>query len=393
MACTVLLSSHLPWEGRGARILRARAHATTPDHPLLFPPQGLGLGKSPEESSLLFGVAVSLAGAIGTPLGGYLLDAGVRARRAFIAKSDPFFAALLGIRLGGGAGGALAAAVLAPSDYRELDEAESASSSPAGMAAAGADASAGADEAHNPFEVDLKLVVAMPQAAALTVVGGVCIGAGVLAGTSNAPAFFGLLSIGALALCTTTAGVNSGIMASVRAESRSFAIGISTLLVHALGDVPAPPIIGALAESLSPQSCTLVGAALARTRVARVAAAALGAQICTRDAHGLQLTLVAVTSWLIWPAILWFAAWMISEQRSFERRAAAAASAGRALGSPSRFAVFLDALRGLRPLRPLMEMGRVAAASFGSFARPRGHTHSPGGDVEPLARAVDFSGI
>lgn len=43
---------------------------------------GLGLGKTPEASSFLFGVAVSLAGAIGTPLGGYLLDRGVRMRKA-----------------------------------------------------------------------------------------------------------------------------------------------------------------------------------------------------------------------------------------------------------------------------------------------------------------------
>jgi hypothetical protein len=273
------------------------------------------------------------------------------------------------------------------------------------------------DEASNPFATDLKLSVAMPQAALLTVVGAACIGAGVIVGTANAPVFFGLLTVGALALCTTTAGVNMSIMASVRPESRSFAIGIGTLLTHALGDVPAPPLIGALAESLSPQTCHVVGAArdaLARSRAARVLTAAwsaaggsgadgsaasvgaggsaLGAaQLCTRDPHGLQLTLVAVTMWLVWPAVLWFVAWLLSEARNAARRRAAAASAGRALGSPSRLAALLTALRGLglRPLEQLSAVARrAAAATLSSFrdvgARVRGRTGSPDGVFEEM---------
>jgi hypothetical protein len=44
-------------------------------------------------------------------------------------------------------------------------------------------------------------------------------------------------------------GILIAIMAAVRPESRSFAIGLGTLIVHALGDVPAPPIM--LTSSIS----------------------------------------------------------------------------------------------------------------------------------------------
>lgn len=337
-----------------------------------------------------------------------------------IKTSDPFWAALLGIRAGPTrAPSALASAVLAPSDYSELDDAnggggggggDAETSTANGAISPGEIGDDTADEAGNPFATDLKLTVAMPQASVCTVVGMLTISFGVLSGTSNAPLFFTLLSTGALALCTTTAGVNMAIMAAVNPESRSFAIGMGTLLVHAVGDVPAPPIIGALAESLSPQTCvpsSSVGAALARSRIGRVlsalrSVAAPGAledpaQTCTRDAHGLEITLVAVTMWLIWPVLLWAVAWLIAERRSLERRAQAAANAGRALGGQSRFLAFLDTLKGLRPLTAIGEAARNALNHMPTMptladiaGRYRSRTQSP---ETILTRADDATGI
>ena len=100
------------------------------------PPQGLGICDNQTESSLYFGIAVSIAGAIGTPLGGYLVDLSSRRRLKAIRLDDPFLAVQLGLkplgavnvtmvnnklaasaslRVGGGGGGGDGA-------YSEMDE-------------------------------------------------------------------------------------------------------------------------------------------------------------------------------------------------------------------------------------------------------------------------------
>ena len=196
----------------------------------------------------------------------------------------------------------------------------------------------------------------MPSASILTVVGAICIASGVLIGPESKVFFFSLMSAGALALCTTTAGVNMGIMASVPPRTRSFAIGISTLLTHALGDVPAPPIIGAIAEDFSPQTCDPNSAAnRLSSRLSRVVVFSLNLNSTSgsacdgkliRDPHGLQVTLFLVTTWLIWPALLWAFAWLYAEKRNSDRRAAAEVSAGRALGGAHRLKALLKVLNG-----------------------------------------------
>ena len=57
------------------------------------------------------------------------------------------------------------------------------------------------------------------------------------------PIFFLLLGGGILFLFATTAATNVAVMAAVPAGSRSFAIGLSTIIMHGFGDVPSPTII------------------------------------------------------------------------------------------------------------------------------------------------------
>jgi hypothetical protein len=285
--------------------------------------EGLGLFTSQAQSSLYFGLAVSLAGAIGTPLGGVLIDRATQARRRRDAQA--FLVALAAARERAAAGvaegaisGAEAAAIVALAE---------AAASPVAVAGGGSGVGADGYRARTPTElaadaaaasestdaatIDIKLNVALPQAVLMTLVGGCACTAGVLLGSGDAPAFFGLLSLGALSLCTSTAGINIAIMAAVRPESRSFAIGLGTLIVHALGDVPAPPIIGALADRLSPVSCAGAGAG---------AGADGGSQGCTRSAVGLQTTLALTLLWLAWPVLLWTAAWSLAARRSGDAR-------------------------------------------------------------------------
>jgi MFS transporter, Spinster family, sphingosine-1-phosphate transporter len=221
--------------------------------------KGLGLFPDQASASLYFGGAVSLAGAVGTPLGGWLLDRATRKRRVAKRRAE--------------VNADREVAGLAP-----LTEADAEPELPP-------------EDPDDVSIVDVKLNIALPQATWLVLVGSAFCMGGIMLGAGNAPAFFGLLSIGALSLCATTAGINLAIMASVRPESRSFAIGIGTLLIHALGDVPAPTVIGALADNLAPQTC--------------IVDPSTGVASCTQDAYGLQVTLTICLAWLVWPIALW----------------------------------------------------------------------------------------
>lgn len=351
---------------------------------------------------------MSLAGAIGTPLGGFFLDRASRLRRESIRRDDPFLAVQMGLRPNRTDGAAGDSTPKSPPPVSAEAYTEIADEHAASLVDA-------EDNAANPFASDLKIAVAMPQAAVLTIIGAVCIGAGVLIGPSNDFLFFSLLSLGALCLCTTTAGVNSGIMASVPPRTRSLAIGISTLLTHAFGDVPAPPIIGAMADTLSPTICREATAAqrllssrsgdtgfLGRSRLAYVLDLSrnnVGA-VCDgtlqRDAHGLQVTLFLVILWLTWPALLWAFAWLYAESRNARRRAAAELSAGHALGGQQRLKALLTLLQGATiPFATLVNAVRTFGVSAQEgFRRARGLTQSPesvaaeGGGTELLSTSI-----
>ena len=249
--------------------------------------EGLGLFSDQSTASLYFGGAVSVAGAIGTPFGGWLLDWGTKKRREVMKKQkeeanqiETFSSSTIAMNL---------EKDIEPIDTNNTTNNES------------VEEEEEEEDPNDPATVDIKLNVALPQAVYLMFGGSICCVGGVMLGAGNAAAFFGLLSLGALALCATTAGINQSIMASVRPESRSFAIGLGTLLVHAVGDVPAPTIIGMLADKLAPQTCTQDP----RT----------GDESCTQSAYGLQLTITICLAWLIWPVLLWAVAWFIAYRR------------------------------------------------------------------------------
>jgi fucose permease len=125
-----------------------------------------------------------------------------------------------------------------------------------------------------------KLRVAL---AMLTLAVGVGSGACFALTAVRSPAlFFVVLAAGMLSLFSTTSGVNIAIMWSVPEESRPFALGVSTFLMHALGDVPSPALIGWLMDRLvdaNDASASRAGAGL-RTLVRIIALWLLGALAC-----------------------------------------------------------------------------------------------------------------
>lgn len=155
------------------------------------------------------------------------------------------------------------------------------------------------EESTSPEILDLKLHVTLSQATILSAAGSLFMVAAVFATMWGLGAFIAILTVGTILLMGTTSGVNLAMMASVNPEARSFAVGLGTLMLHALGDVPAQPLIGDLAATLAPcrdSACD------------------------DRDPAGLRDTLLATTSWLAWPVALWAAAWVLVSRRSAQRR-------------------------------------------------------------------------
>ena len=173
-------------------------------------------------ASFAFGAAISAAGVIGTPIGGWWLDRDIKRRWNTLQA----------------AGDAL---------------------KDGGVATDGAARDA-VDEATSGPMLDLKLVVAMRQVCALfpsplsrrltslscpfvaqsfilTALGTVVCFVGIASSLHGIGPFFACITVGCTFLFANTAGVNLAIMASVPPESRPFTIGLATLILHLFGAV------------------------------------------------------------------------------------------------------------------------------------------------------------
>lgn len=233
------------------------------------------------------------------------------------------------------------------------------------------------EEGTSPEILDIKLHVTLGQAVILSA-GGTVFFIGGCWVTSNLIPFLVVLACGCVLLMGTTAGINLAMMASVPPELRSFAVGIGTLLLHALGDVPAQPIIGALADDLAPcdPDCS------------------------HRSFTGLRDTLLATTSWLVWPVTMWLAAWVLATRRSRQRRANGFYDAWNE--SDRRRRADTAAARARAASALLASKASAAAADAGGYvapaappsplAVPRQGSNSGGGISIAMPRHTSFSG-
>jgi MFS family permease len=81
---------------------------------------------------------------------------------------------------------------------------------------------------------------------------------------------------------------------------RSFAIASNTLLIHILGDVPSPIILGLLKDSWAPRCGTI-----------EVDGRPILNPDCVKDREGLMNVLLFPLLWFCWTIILWGLAYLI----------------------------------------------------------------------------------
>jgi len=126
-----------------------------------------------------------------------------------------------------------------------------------------------------------------------------------------------------------TASITMSILLTVENEYRAFALGLSTLILHAFGDVPSPIIIADISSVWAPD-CGAVTAccsssecvptccnttAIAVSSCPTSEQHAIISPLCKDDNHGMRMTLLVTLLWLLWAPLLWGLAYSLSGRR------------------------------------------------------------------------------
>lgn len=211
---------------------------------------GLGYYDSETEASTLFGVLASLAGIIGTPLGGVALD--LLARRS---------------QLHGQSGS---------ESYQDSQSTAS--------------QGAGGSQQETQLVDDICILIYWTSLIGMIMLTGVYF-------SLPRAAFFLIITTGCILLFMTAGAVNMAIMISVPARHRAFGIALASICGHVFGDVPSPAIAGFLKDSLAP-SCASDSASDA----------------CRDEAPGLRWCMLLLVVWLYWSVLFFFAAWHFNQK-------------------------------------------------------------------------------
>jgi hypothetical protein len=119
--------------------------------------------------------------------------------------------------------------------------------------------------------------------------------------------FIGLLFAGTFCLFLTTSAVSVVVLKVVPPRSRAFAIGLQVVIIHALGDVPSPVIIGLIKDAIAPSSMKLPDS-----------------DTYTEEGKDkLRLVLMIVVSWLAWTILFWRLGYLLlvrTQKKGQERR-------------------------------------------------------------------------
>jgi hypothetical protein len=106
---------------------------------------------------------------------------------------------------------------------------------------------AGSDEKYKN-EIGLEETLKIIILATFIGVTFMCIGPAI----ANRSLFLTVIVLGCAFIFFCFPGINMGVLLSVPERHRSFAAGVASLVMHALGDVPSPIIAGLIKDDLAP---------------------------------------------------------------------------------------------------------------------------------------------
>ena len=240
---------------------------------------GLGFFNKESQASTLFGILISLAGVISTPLGGILLDKILeRGRRRHAAEVEAD-AEIRRQQL---------APLVANSDGEHVD----------------GDIDDFADREEHPVVVRSQLGRLSLFVAYSSLIGSLLLCT--LYFIENAGLYLFVISVGSGFIFMCNSAINMGVMLSVPVRHRSFAIALNVVFLHGFGDVPSPVIVGLIKDSLAPGCIPNDG----DDDDGNIAAS----DACRDDAQGLRATMLLTTMWLLWTAFFFYLAWWCNRQ-------------------------------------------------------------------------------
>jgi MFS family permease len=253
---------------------------------------GLGFFNTESEASTIFGVVISLAGMISTPVGGILLDKLMADHRSRASE----------------AAAAVAGTGRSPSVIEELlgelDEQQQNSSQLAPLVAATEEVGEEVndmDAARTGCLYSDKRIKALKTISVyvgvLNLIGGVVLAVNYFC--YNKVLWLFMVAVGCSLIFMTTSGITMGVMLSVPISSQSFAIAMNSICLHGFGDVPSPVIVGLIKDTLAP------GCIAGNDDDGNVAAST----DCRDDGQGLRMTMLLTTVWIAWTVFFYVLAW------------------------------------------------------------------------------------
>jgi MFS family permease len=255
---------------------------------------GLGFFNTESEASTIFGVVISLAGMISTPVGGILLDKLMADHRSRASEAAA----------GAGANSSGRSPSVIEELLGELDEQQQNSSQLAPLVAATEEVGEEVndmDAARTGCLYSDKRIKALKTISVyvgvLNLIGGVVLAVNYFC--YNEVLWLFMVAVGCSLIFMTTSGITMGVMLSVPISSQSFAIAMNSICLHGFGDVPSPVIVGLIKDTLAP------GCIAGNDDDGNVAASA----DCRDDGQGLRLTMLFTTVWIAWTVFFYVLAW------------------------------------------------------------------------------------
>ncbi|KAF0692198.1 Aste57867_16699 [Aphanomyces stellatus] len=154
-------------------------------------------------------------------------------------------------------------------------------------------------------ETDFRLVVATRLMFGL-VLGGIALAFGAWLAVDSAPAFLVCMFFSLMLLFMTQSPHQVSILLSVEKPQRGFATGLGLCLMHLLGDVPSPIVLGWLKDRWAPDC----GSVLDHDHIER-----LNPDCVLHGKTGLTRVLLFAFLWLGWAALFWGISYAIAHKK------------------------------------------------------------------------------
>lgn len=207
----------------------------------------LGFFDSETAASTMFGVLISLAGIIATPLGGWVLDKAILHERRKVTVHNS------------------------------------------------------SETINEDKDIDLCIRLSIEHTYWAIYVGTLCLA--IIFFLYSRSTYLLMITIGCAFCFFTNTGLNMAIMLSVPEANRSLGIAIGTVCGHAFGDVPSPIIAGWMKDSLAPHCVA------SADNDSNDGDSVSASPACRAEGDGIRLTMLFIALWMFWAVFLTAGAW------------------------------------------------------------------------------------